>query len=147
MGNKVEYIAGGLSVDDRGQIQFCNGFDMSYIKRFYIVSNHETPFIRAWHGHKKETKYAFVVSGAAIFAAVKIDDWENPKKNTEVFRFVLSEKKPGLLHIPAGYAHGFKTLAMDTKVMFFSTSSLEESAGDDYRFEYRYWNPWDVEPR
>lgn len=143
----VELIQGGLAIDDRGQIQFCNDFDLSVIRRFYTVSNHASHFIRAWHGHKKETKYAYVVSGAAIVAAVKIDDWDAPSKDLDVKRFVLSEKKPGVLKIPAGYANGFKTLLPDTKIMFFSTSSLEESLGDDYRFEAHYWNPWDVEER
>ncbi len=154
MKNMTECIGGGLSVieagmavDDRGQIQFCNGFDMKEIQRFYIVSNHQSQFIRAWHGHKKETKHAFVVTGAAIFAAVKINNWDNPAKDVPIQRFILSEKDPGILKIPAGFAHGFKTLTPDTKVMFFSTSSLSESSDDDYRYEYNYWDPWEVEPR
>jgi len=147
MNQQVKYIAGGLAVDDRGHIQFCNDFDMTAIKRFYIVSNHTAPFIRAWHGHKKENKFVMVISGAAIFGAVKIDDWENPDHNAKVERFVLSAEKPGLLYIPAGYAHGYKTLVKDAKIMFFSTSTLKESSGDDFRFDYDFWNPWDVVPR
>lgn len=147
MSNRMECIEGGLVVDDRGQIQFCNNFDMSDVKRFYIVSNHESQFVRAWHGHKKEGKYAMVVSGSAIFAGVKIENWDNPNKEAPIQRLVLSAKKPSILRIPAGYAHGFKTLEADTKVMFFSTASLGQSADDDYRFEYDFWNPWDVVPR
>ncbi len=147
MSDQVELIAGGLAVDDRGQIQFCNDFDLRTIRRFYTVSNHRAEFIRAWHGHKNEMKYVYVVSGAAIVAAVKIDNWDNPGKDLEVARFVLTEKKPGVLKIPAGYANGFKTLQSDTKIMFFSTSSLEESLDDDYRFDAYYWDPWSVEER
>lgn len=145
--DEIEIIQGGLAVDDRGQIQFCNDFDLSVIRRFYTVSNHSAGFIRAWHGHKKETKYAYVVSGAAIVAGVKIDDWDKPSKELEIKRFVLSEKKPAVLKIPSGYANGFKTLLPDTKIMFFSTSSLEDSLDDDYRFEAYYWNPWNIEER
>lgn len=147
MNEKVECIEGGVAIDDRGQIQFCNGFDMKQIRRFYIVSNHKPEFIRAWHGHKKEAKYVFVASGTAIIAAVKIDDWGQPDKNASVQRFILSGKKPSIVKIPAGYANGFKTLSSNTKVIFFSTSTLEESLGDDYRYEANYWNPWDVEQR
>lgn len=143
----LSLIKAGVAVDERGQVQFCNSFDMKEIQRFYIVSNHQPQFIRAWHGHKKEGKYAFVITGAAIFAAVKIDNWDSPAKDLPVQRFVLSEKNPGILKIPAGFAHGFNTLLPGTKVMFFSTSSLEESSGDDYRYEYNYWNPWEVNPR
>jgi len=147
MSEKIEFIEGGIAIDDRGELQFCNNFDLKNIRRFYVVSNHAAQFVRAWHGHKKEAKYVFVISGAAIVAAVKIDNWERPDKEAQVQRYVLSEKKPGILKIPAGYANGFKTLAEGTKLIIFSTLTLEESLGDDYRFEPDYWNVWAVEPR
>ena len=31
--------------------------------------------------------------------------------------------------------------------MFFSTSTLDESLGDDIRFPARYWDPWQVDER
>ncbi|HLF18629.1 MAG TPA: dTDP-4-dehydrorhamnose 3,5-epimerase family protein [Candidatus Omnitrophota bacterium] len=145
--DEVKLIKGGLAVDDRGQIQFCNDFDMKDIRRFYIVSNHRAGFIRAWHAHKKEAKYASVTCGSAILAAVKIDDWKSPSKDAKVERFVLSEKTPAVLMIPAGYANGFKTLTKDTKVIFYSTSTLQESLGDDYRYDAKYWDPWKIEER
>lgn len=144
---EVRLIEGGLAVDDRGQLQFCNALDMSVVRRFYIVGNHQAEFVRAWHAHKKEAKFVYVVSGAAIVAAVRIDDWERPDKAAKVHRFVLSEKKPAALYIPAGYANGFKTLEPGTKVMFLSTSTVEDSAKDDWRFDALHWNPWDVTPR
>ena len=147
MNNNVKFIKGGISVDDRGELLFCNDFDMNEIKRFYQVSNHSSNFIRAWHAHKYESKYVFVISGAAILAGVKIDDWDNPDKDAEVERTVLTDKRPGVLFIPAGYAHGYKTLVADTKIMFFSTASLDKSIDDDYRYEAYYWNPWEIEER
>jgi dTDP-4-dehydrorhamnose 3,5-epimerase-like enzyme len=140
-------LSGGLSVDDRGQVYFVNDFNFEGVKRFYMVSNHQQGFIRAWHGHKKESKFVILVSGAAIVAAVAIDDWESPSRDLEIYRYVLSANQPSVLFIPEGYANGFKTLTVDTKIMFFSTATLEESKGDDYRFEADYWNPWDVVPR
>ena len=147
MQEEVKLLEGGLAVDDRGQIQFCNAFDMKSIRRFYVVSNHEAQFIRAWHAHQKESKFVFVVSGAAIVAAVEVDNWQSPGKNSKVQRFVLSEKKPAILKIPAGYANGFKTLLPDTKILFLSTATLEESANDDFRYPAMHWNPWEVGPR
>ena len=70
MNEKTKFINGGSSVDDRGELLFCNNFDMNEIKRFYQVSNHSSNFIRAWHAHKKESKYVHVASGAVIIAAV-----------------------------------------------------------------------------
>jgi len=148
--NKKPYlIEGGLAVDDRGQLTFANDFNFSNVKRFYMVENFSQDVIRAFHGHLKEEKYVFVVSGSAIIAVVEMDDTTKPKKSNEVHRFILSSRKPCILHIPAGYANGLKTLEENTKIIFFSTSSLEESKGDDYRFPYDYWGKeiWQVENR
>ena len=120
---------------------------MTDVKRFYQVSNHKPEFIRAWHAHKEESKYVFVVTGALILGLVKIDNWDNPSKNLAVKRFILSEKKPGVLFIPGGYAHGYKTLVTDTRIMFFSTASIAESAKDDYRYDANYWDPWEIVER
>ena len=147
MSEKVSFIEGGISVDDRGYLVFCNDFNMKDIKRFYQVSNHSSSFIRAWHAHKYEAKYVYAISGAAIIAAVKVDNWDKPSKDLKVERFVLSEKKPGVFFIPGGYAHGYKTLVPDTRIMFFSTASLAESGKDDYRYDANYWDPWEIVER
>ena len=39
------------------------------------------------------------------------------------------------------------TLTDDAIVQFFSTSTLEESKGDDIRFPYDKWNIWNIEYR
>lgn len=140
-------IKGGLAVDDRGTVSFVNDFHFEGVKRFYVVENHKKGFIRAWHGHKQEGKYVFVVKGSAVVACVGIDNWESPSKDLKVNRFVLSEKSPSILFIPAGYANGFMSLSDDCKIMFLSTSTISESLADDFRFEARYWNPWEVEER
>ena len=140
-------IPGGKAFDDRGSLSFINDLDISIFRRFYIVENHAPGFVRAWHGHKQEAKAVVVVAGAALVAAVKIDNWEKPSKDLNVKRVVLSAEKPGALFIPAGYANGFMTLTEGAKVMFLSTSTLDESAGDDFRFEANYWNPWQIEAR
>lgn len=140
-------IPGGKAFDDRGSLTFINDLDLTMFKRFYIVENHTKGFVRAWHGHKKEAKAVVVVSGSALVGAVKVDDWDSPSKDLKVERVVLSAEKPTALLIPAGYANGFMTLTESAKVMFLSTSSLGESAGDDIRFDARLWNPWNIEER
>ncbi len=145
--SELRLIKGGLAVDDRGQVSFVNDFDFEGVKRFYAVENHNCGFIRAWHAHKKESKYVMVVKGAALIGAVEIDDWDNPSKDALVHRHVLSERAPSVLFIPAGYANGFMSLTEDTKILFFSTSSLQDSVGDDFRYDARHWDPWTVEER
>jgi len=143
----VQLLKGGLAVDDRGSVSFINDFNFNDVKRFYMIENHKRDFTRAWHAHKNEGKYVSVVKGSAIVGAVKIDNWEKPSKDSEVNRFVLSEKSPSILFIPKGYANGFKSLTDDTKIIFYSTSTLEESMGDDIRFDSNYWNIWEIEER
>ncbi|KKU14140.1 MAG: hypothetical protein UX17_C0001G0014 [Parcubacteria group bacterium GW2011_GWC2_45_7] len=140
-------IEGGFGVDDRGEVAHVNGFNFVGVKRFYTISNHRPGFIRAWHAHKKEAKYVLVVSGAALVGAVKIDNFEAPDENVKVHRFVLSGKKPAVLFIPAGFANGAMTLTPGTKIIYFSTASLEETKGDDYRYDARYWDIWAIEER
>jgi len=137
-------IEGALAVDDRGELGFVNDFDFDGVKRFYSVSNHRSGFIRAWHAHKREAKYVTVVRGTALIGAVKVDNWDNPSKDSKVWRYTLSENKPSVLYIPIGYANGFMSLTKKTKLMFFSTSTLEDSRGDDLRYDAYYWNAWDV---
>ena len=117
------------------------------MKRFYVVANHRQGFVRAWHAHRREAKYVTVVTGAAVVAAVRIDDWENPSREAPVQRFVLTAEKPSVLFIPPGYANGFMSLTQDARLVFFSTSSVEESRGDDIRFDARHWDVWTVEER
>jgi dTDP-4-dehydrorhamnose 3,5-epimerase-like enzyme len=144
---KVKIIEADVATDDRGELMFSNKFNMSEIKRFYQITNFKTPFVRAWHGHKHENKYILVLKGVAMLAVVKIDNWKKPNKKLKIQKFVLNDKKPKLLFIPGGHAHGFKTLQSDTRLIVFSTSSINESKKDDYRFQVNYWNPWKVTER
>ncbi len=140
-------IDGGKVFDDRGSLSFFNDASFINLKRFYIVENHSSKFIRAWHGHKKEEKFVFVVSGAAKIASVKVDNWDSPSRDLEINSYILTDEKPNLLWIPKGYANGCMTLKANTKVIYFSSSSLDESLNDDYRFDSKYWNCWDIKER
>jgi dTDP-4-dehydrorhamnose 3,5-epimerase-like enzyme len=145
--DKPKILQGTLFVDDRGEMGFVNDFNFAGVKRFYTVKNHRQGFVRAWHAHRREAKYVTVLQGAALIGTVAIDDWQNPSKNLEAQRFVLSSKNPSILFIPSGYANGFMSLTEDAKLMFLSTATLEESKGDDVRYDARYWDIWSVVER
>jgi dTDP-4-dehydrorhamnose 3,5-epimerase len=140
-------IPGGLAIDDRGELRFANDFDFAGVRRFYAVTNHRRGFVRAWHAHRREAKYVCVLRGAAVVGAVAIDDWTSPSRDLPVHRFVLSAERPAVLFVPPGCANGFMSLTDDALVIFFSTSSLEESRADDVRFDARHWDIWRVEER
>lgn len=139
---EVKMFEGKVAVDDRGSVKFVNDFNFTGVKRFYMVENHRRGFIRAWHGHKKEGKYVFVPSGAALVGVVAMDvDVTTPNK------FVLCEETPKVLWIPPGYFNGAMTLREDTRIIYFSTATLAETKGDDIRLPYDNWNIWQEDYR
>ena len=111
---ETKILNGGISVDDRGSVRFINDFNFDGVKRFYHVENHRKGFIRAWHGHKKEGKYVYVVDGTALIGVVNME-------TEEINKYVLSNKSPKILYIPPGHFNGFKSLEDNTKILFFST--------------------------
>lgn len=145
----IRVLDGGLAVDDRGTVSFVNDFDFRAVKRFYKIENFSRDVIRAFHGHLKEGKFVYVATGTIILAAVPIDNVTAPSTAARVSRFVLSGRKPSIVFIPPGYANGFRTLEDNSQILFFSTSTLQDSKGDDYRFPADYWGTsvWEVENR
>ena len=147
MSDRPEIIPGGLASDDRGRLTFANDFDLGPVRRFYVVENFAPRTVRAWHAHKNERKWVTVLAGAALAACVEIDDWDAPSRDAEVERFTLDAATPTVLAIPAGYANGAMSLLPDTKILYLSDATLEESKGDDYRYDARHWDPWHVAER
>lgn len=137
--NKLEKIQGKIFHDVRGSVSFVSDFSFKDVKRFYQVENINTEFIRAFHGHMKEAKYVYVVAGAILLCTVFLDDEKTPSKDNKVEKFILKADDPQIIYIPPSYANGFQALEPKSKVVFFSTTTLEESQKDDYRFPADYW--------
>ena len=74
-------------------------------KRFYDVENYQNNFIRAWHGHKRESKLLILRKGAALVGVVKINDWDKPSRKNKVYKFFLDERSPQAVFIPKGSIH------------------------------------------
>lgn len=146
--NKQPVVFSGKEfIDDRGALSALPALEFKKIKRFYVLQNFQLNFVRAWHGHQFEEKFVWVIEGAAVVGAVAIHDFQRPDPNTRPHRFVLSGNQPSILYIPGGYANGFMNLTAHTKILFFSSSTLEESKNDDVRFPARFWDIWNVEER
>ena len=146
MSKKANLIDVEISSDDRGELTFSNTFDFNKnkIRRFYKIMNHNINFIRAWHGHKVEEKFILILNGSLKISLVKVDNWKEPSKKLKLENFYLNEKKPQILHIPAGFAHGTQNLTRNTSFIVFSTLPLNESLKDDFRFPYNYWGEWKI---
>ena len=142
MSNQPEIISGAVHTDHRGSISFINDFLLDSIKRFYTIEPADVTIVRAWQGHRTESKWFHVIVGSFKVVAVKVDDWENPSDDCEKFEYDLSANSPAILHIPGGYANGFKALEPDSRVLIFSDFDVQQSAGDDYRYDQNKWYNW-----
>ena len=50
-------ILGGSHQDKRGVLKYNNNFDVTSVKRMYIIENIDTFFVRGWQGHKIEQRW------------------------------------------------------------------------------------------
>lgn len=142
-----EVIPGGASTDDRGRVYFANDFDLGECRRLYVVENFLAGTVRAWHAHRRERKWVMALQGVALACCVRVDDWDAPSRDLPVQRFTLDADHPAVLVIPGGYANGAMALVPQTKLLYFSDATLEQSLQDDIRYPARYWDPWQIRER
>jgi dTDP-4-dehydrorhamnose 3,5-epimerase-like enzyme len=136
-------IKGGRHTDDRGTLSFFNDFDMAPVKRFYVIEHPDTTIVRAWQGHKIEQKWFYVITGSFKINVVKPANWERPSENIIVKEFILGSDTNQVLHIPGGYANGFKALEAHSKLIVFSDLSTADAGKDDFRFDKSLWYDWE----
>tara|TARA_X000000368_G_scaffold398258_1_gene368139 strand:+ start:1180 stop:1626 length:447 start_codon:yes stop_codon:yes gene_type:complete len=127
--------------DHRGIVSFTNELVLTQVVRTYKVINSQIKTVRAWHGHKIEEKWVSVEEGEFLVCAVKIDNFEEPKKDKEIIKFTLTPDK-GILYIPKNYANGAMNFTSNNAVRYYSSLPLEQSIKDDYRFDSKFWDPW-----
>ncbi len=140
-------ITGNRIFDNRGSVRFNNNLIFKDVKRFYTVHNYQKNFIRAWHGHFKEEKFIGCIKGTFQISAVKIENKKKPNKKNKIFTYYLNESNNDFVYIPKGFANGSMSLEDNSELLIFSTSTIQDSLKDDYRFSPKYWNPWRINER
>lgn len=135
-------IQGGSYEDERGRLIFVNDFDLSEVKRYYIIEHPYLSVVRAWQGHKREQKWFQVISGSFLVSVVKPDNWENPSEDIESETFELKATENKVLHIPGGFANGLKALETNSRMIVFSDFSVNESKSDNFRYDSQLWFDW-----
>ena len=135
------FFESNSSSDERGTVSFTNDLNLQKAVRTYKVENSQLKTVRAWHGHKVEEKWVNVEQGEFLVCVVKVDDFNSPSKNSEIQTYKMSPKD-GFLYIPPNFANGAMNLTEDNAIRYYSSSTLEESLNDDFRFESDYWDPW-----
>ena len=143
--NEVEpyVIKGGTYTDERGALEFYNDFDMSQIKRVYFTTHFDKRSIRAWQGHKIESRWLCSVKGGFHVKLIEIDDWANPSEQLRVIEYQLTSENQEILFIPNGFVSGFKAIQPNSKLMIMSDYRLGEIENDELRFDKHKWSKWD----
>jgi len=126
-------IKGGIHVDVRGLLRFCNDFDMSEVKRFYTISNSAEQPVRGWIGHKREAKWFFPLRGQTILDIEPMDCSRVGHPEGEWLKtYTLSAEVPSVLKVPPANWFRIKQCA-NAEVMVFSDCKLGEFEDDDLR--------------
>jgi len=118
-------IEGNLHRDERGMVRFVNDFDMTQVKRMYCIEP-KLGVIRAWQGHKIETKWFYVAKGSFIVKTININTSEKKE-------YQLKDTESKVLEIQGGHYNGFESLEEGSVLMVFSDLGLDQSKGDDFR--------------
>lgn len=131
-------INGNCHCDQRGTLLYNNDFDASLIKRIYIIENQNPKFIRGWQGHQIEQRWFSVIRGKFKIQLIKIDNWEKPSINLEVFTFLIDSEKLNVLHVPKGYVSSIQSLELNSKLLVMADYLLGEIK-DEYRYDIDYF--------
>lgn len=135
----LNLITGGVAEDHRGQIRFVNDFDMSLVKRFYIIKNADTRLVRGWRAHRIEQRWFYVLSGAFTLDLVKIDDWANASSELAVEKMQISAEQMQVLHVPAGYGTAFQATIPGSELLVYADYGIENAKLDDYTWSVDYF--------
>ncbi|NDC29374.1 MAG: hypothetical protein EBZ58_00240 [Bacteroidetes bacterium] len=98
---------------------------MSQVVRMYCIEP-KVGVIRAWQGHKIETKWFYAVKGSFMVKTINMNLIER-------MEYQLIDLEPKVLEISGGYYNGFESLEEGSVLMVFSDFRLEESKRDDFR--------------
>lgn len=135
----LKQIKGGIAKDHRGQIRFVNDFDMSAVKRFYVITNKDTVLIRGWRAHRIEQRWFYVVRGGFVMDVVRIDNWGNPSRDLPVERLVMNAENQEVVHLTAGFGTAFQATEKDSELLVFADKGIEHALFDDYTYPIDYF--------
>ncbi len=128
--------------DERGYLMELLRSDDDIFRKFgqcYVSLNYPG-VVRAWHYHKKQDDYFAVVKGMCKVGLYDLR--EGSPTHGEANTFYLGEHNRILLLIPAGVAHGYKTVGTEPSLLVnFPTEVYNPADPDEYRIP---WNSPDI---
>ncbi|MEX2681145.1 MAG: dTDP-4-dehydrorhamnose 3,5-epimerase family protein [Candidatus Sigynarchaeota archaeon] len=127
-----------LPKDENGTVMF---------GEHYNVLN-PVPMIRGFHAHRELWDYFCIVLGKAKFVLVDARRSINGKDNPTygcINEYYLSDRSPGVLVVPPGVYHGWKSLVPNTLLSSTGTHLYDPKNPDEIRVSYQSFGyDWDV---
>ena len=137
-------IEGNIFRDKRGLLKYNNEFDLSEIKRLYIIQNDNKNIIRGWQGHKIEQRWFTSILGIFKINLIQIDNWEKPSQSLIYKSYILDSEKLCVLHVPPGFVSSIQSLTIPSKLLVFADYRLNE-INDNYRYDINYFKSLDLQ--
>lgn len=127
-------IIGKRFEDTRGVLLYNNEFDMSSIKRMYVIENDTSSNQRGWQGHLIEKRWYTCVNGKFKISLIKIDNFEDPSSNlVKIDYYLESNHGLNILYIEPGHISLIESLVEGSKLIVYSDYLLGDN-NDEYRF-------------
>ncbi|HME54888.1 MAG TPA: dTDP-4-dehydrorhamnose 3,5-epimerase family protein [Candidatus Lokiarchaeia archaeon] len=138
----------GLLLKDIQSINLPKGDDGNpMFGEHYSVFNPQ-PMIRGFHAHRELWDYFCIVLGKAKFVLIDarktINGEENPTYGL-LNEYFLSDRNPGVLVVPPGIYHGWKSLVPNTLLSSTGTHLYDPQKPDEVRVLYTSFGySWEV---
>lgn len=129
----MKVFNGEVFSDYRGKLKSINDFNMCSIVRMYSIES-KLGVVRAWQGHKLETKWFYVIKGSFLVKTMNMDSHQ-----VDVYK--LNSVEPKVLKISGGNYNGFEASEAGSILIVFSDFDLQQSKEDDYRVGIDQY-PW-----
>ena len=131
-------ISGNCHKDSRGLLFYNNDFDLTNIKRMYVIENSAVDLIRAWQGHAIEQRWFSAIQGSFKIQLIAVDNWDIPSENLPRIDYILESATLDVLHIPAGYVSSIQALEEKSKLVVMSDYHIGEIR-DEFRYPADYF--------
>ncbi len=132
-------IAGKSYTDQRGSLIAFNEFDMTRVRRTYLITPADLTTLRGWQGHRYEQKWFLCLHGAFRIGLVSPLNLDATTGNEQVSFIDLDSTIPQILHITGGYFTAIKARLPQSLLQVFSDSTVADSVADDYRRPADFW--------
>ena len=130
---KPNIIKGSIHKDHRGKVFHVNNFDLSTIKRIYIIENKDLNTERGWKGHLVENRWFYCSTGEIEIQVVSVNDFDIKSPTIQIFK--LSDKNLNILFVPKGFATLIKQSKKGSRITAMSDYFLGTSNDDNLRWK------------